>query len=336
MKNIKSSILKQVAVSLIIASLLVGCSTVKGIFGKSATAEQKSAQKINLAQNEIAQNTSDQLYQISDLSFGVGYSLNQSINDDPAVTAAAALNTRVQNIAGLPDLDDQKSMTALADALINGNGAKALAEKDKEISDLQSEKKDLLANKDKAIADYMNLAEKTALKTDTLSSQLASYTSYWGLGAVAKGLWSFASHIFWVLLIGGVLYIALRLLADTNPTAAAVFSIFTRIGSLFIQAIEYIAPKSIAELELISSDAYKDLETEYNNLKNSIIAAAVTPVATKTSTTSAPTATSTPTSGSVVSTASNVVPTTSTIVVTTTANAITPTSGSAEAVSGSH
>ncbi len=331
MKNIKSSILKKVAVSLVIVSLLAGCSTVKGIFGKSATAEQKSAQQITLAQNEIAQNTSDQLYQISDLSFGVGYSLNQSVNDDPAVVAAAALNTRVQNIAGLPNLDDQKSMTALADALINGNGAKALAEKDKEISDLQSEKKDLLANKDKAIADYMNLAEKTALKTDTLSSQLASYTSYWGLGAVVKGLWSFVSHIFWVLVIGGVLYIALRLLADTNPIAAAVFSVFTRIGSLVIQSIEYIAPKSIAELELISSDAYKDLETEYNNLKNSIIAAAVTPVAAKVS---APTSTSTPTSGSVVSTASNVVPTTSTIVVTTTANAAAPTTGSA--VSGGH
>jgi hypothetical protein len=252
--------------------------------------------------------------------------LNQSVTDDPAVIAAEVLNTRVQNIAGLPNLDDQKSMTALADALINGDGAKALAEKDKEISDLQSEKKDLLSNKDKAIADYMNLAEKTALKTDTLSSQLASYTSYWGLGAVVKGLWSFASHIFWVLLIGGVLYIALRLLADTNPIAAAVFSIFTRIGSLAIQAIEYIAPKSIAELELVGNEAYTALETEYNNLKNSIIAAAITPVATKAST---PTSNSTPTSGNVVSTASNVVPTTSTIVVTTTANAITPSTGSA-------
>jgi hypothetical protein len=322
MKNIKSSILKQVAVSLVIVSLLAGCSTVKGIFGKAATAEQKSAAKIELAKSDIAQNTSDQLYEISGLSYGVGFSLNQSVTDDPAIRTAQTLNDRVQNVAGLPDLDDQKSMQSLVTQLLNNTGDKALAAKDKEISDLQSQKKDLEANKEKAIANYMDLANATALKTDTLSSKLASYTSYWGLGGVALGLWSFGVHIFWVLLVGGIGYIVLRLLSMTNPTAAAVFSIFTRIGSIFIQLIEYVAPKSIAELELISNDAYKALEAEYNALKNSIVAAAVAPVATTVATTASIVTATTPTAGSVAQ---------PTVVVTTTANTA-PTSS----VIGSH
>lgn len=290
MKSIKSSILKQVAISLVIASLVVGCSTVKGIFGKSATAEQKSAQKITLAQNDIAQNTSDQLYEISGLSFGVGYSLNQSVTDDPAVKTAQTLNERVQNIAGLPNLNDQKSIQSLADDLINGKGSKELEDKDKEISDLQAQKKDLEANKDKAISDYMTLANATALKTDTLSSQLSSYTSYWGLGAVVKGLVNFGKHIFWVGLFLGIAYTVLRILSFTNPVAASIFSIFSRVGSIAIQLIEYIVPKSIDELELVSNDAYKALETEYTTLKNSIIAAAVAPVATTVATAAVPTA----------------------------------------------
>ena len=291
MNKTKSSILKKVAVSLVIISLLAGCSTVKGIFGKAATEEQKSADKI------------DQLYEISGLSYGVGYSLNQSVNDDPAVKTAQVLNERVQNVAGLPDLNDQKSMQSLVKDLLNNTGDKALAEKDEEISNLQSQKKDLEANKDKAIANYMSLANATALKTDTLSSQLSAYTSYWGLGGVAKGLWSFGTHIFWVLLALGIGYTVLRILSFTNPVAASIFSIFSRVGSMVIQFIEYIVPKSIDELELVSNDAYKALQTEYNTLKNSIITAAVAPIAT-----------------TVVAT--TVAPATSPTVVTTTANTL--------------
>jgi predicted small secreted protein len=303
MNKTKSTILKVVAISLVIASLLTGCSTIKGIFGKSATAEQKSADKIELAKNEIAQNTSDQLYEIGGLSFGVGYSLNQSVNDDPAIKTAQVLNERVQSVAGLPNLEDQKSMQSLVTDLLNNTGDKALAAKDREISDLQSQKKDLESNKDKAIANYMSLAEKTALRTDTLSSQLSSYQSYWGLGAVAKGLWSFGTHIFWVLLIGGILYTALRIFAMTNPTAAVVFSIFSRIGSILIQLIEYVVPKSIDELELVSSEAYSALEKEYITLKNSIVAAAVTPITTTVATTVSPAP-----SPTVVTTTSNTAP----------------------------
>ena len=89
---------------------------------------------------------------------------------------------------------------------------------------------------------------------------------------MAKGLCSFGAHIFWVLLIGIILYIALRIFAATNPVAAAVFGVFTRIGSLVIQLVEYIAPKSISELELVSSEAYAALEKEYTTLKNTIVA----------------------------------------------------------------
>ena len=223
MKNIKSSALKKVAVSLVIASLLLtGCSTVKGIFGKAITEEQKSANKIELVKTEISQNTDDQLSEISGLVFGVDYALRQSTNEEPALDVAGELNTRTLNVAGLPPLLEQKKMANLVDDLLNPallkDGSNLLLQKDQEIISLQEQKKELLANKDKAIANYMTLANSTALKTDTLSSKLASYTSYWGLGGVALGIWSFGKHIFWVLLVGGIGYIILRLLSMTNPT----------------------------------------------------------------------------------------------------------------------
>ena len=170
MNKTKSTILKVVAISVVIASLLTGCSTIKGIFGKSATEEQKSADKIELAKNEIAQNTSDQLYEISGLSFGVGYSLNQSVNDDPAIKTAQVLNERVQNVAGLPNLEDQKSMQSLVTDLLNNTGDKALAAKDREISDLQSQKKDLESNKDKG-----EFAQKLASKISADNFSIPEY-----------------------------------------------------------------------------------------------------------------------------------------------------------------
>jgi hypothetical protein len=294
--------------TLTVTSLLfaTSCSSVKGIFGKAATAEQQSAQKITLAQDEIYQNKGDQMSQVSQFSYGTGYALNKVTNKEPAVVAANELNTRTLNIAGLPNLANQETMSTLVDELLDPTlVAKAkftLSQKDQEINNLQSQAIELQANKQKAINDYITLANATALKVDTLSSTLASYTSYWGLGGVALGLWSFAKHILWVLIGCTILYIALRLLADTNPVAAAVFSIFTRIGSLAIQLVEYIAPKSIQELELVSSEAYTSLENEYNTLKNSIITAAVTPVAktatTPTITVAAPSTGSLATSGS--------------------------------------
>ncbi len=278
------SILKKVSVSLMFVSLLIGCSTVKGIFGKASTKTEKSAQQITLSQNEIDQNKDEQLSHISDFSFATDYALRRSTNrNEPAIGVAAELNTRTLNIAGLPSFDDQKTMSTLVDDLLDpslvAKGNMLLQQKDNEIISLQSQNKYLQSNRDKAIADFVKLSQATALQTDTLSSKLASYTSYWGLGGVVLGLWSFGVHIFWALLICIILYIILRGLSMTNPVAASVFSIFTRVGSLLIQFVEYIAPKSIEELELVSSEAYTALEKEYNTLKNSIISAAVTPVA---------------------------------------------------------
>ena len=170
--------------------MIVGCSTVQGIFGKSSTSTQKSAEQITLAQDEIYQNKDAKLGEISQYSFATDYALKHSTNNEPAVNVAGELNTRTLNIAGFPSLDDQKTMSTLVDELLDptlvAKGNALLQQKDSEIISLQAQNKDLQANKDTAIANFVKLSQVTALKTDTLSSQLASYTSYWGLGRWQK------------------------------------------------------------------------------------------------------------------------------------------------------
>lgn len=261
---------------LVLALTLTGCSTVKGIFGKNSTKEAKSAAKVELAQSAISQNTDDKLDVISGLSFGTDYALSKETNASQPVIVAKELNSRVENIAGLPPLDQQKQMWLLIDDLISTNqnlvkqGNDVLLNQDKQIIELQSQTKELKDNKDKAIVQYMNLANATAMQSDTLSSELKSYQGFWGLSAIAKGIWSFGSHILWVLIIGGSLFLILRILADTYPPAGIVFGIFSKIGSVIIQAVEYIFPKALQEIELIAKNDYDALKTEYDTLKASI------------------------------------------------------------------
>lgn len=260
---------------------LTGCSTVRGIFGKTSVATQKSVDKIELAQNEISQNTTSNIDLIAGLSFGTDYALNKITNPVPAVNVAKELNNRVQSLAGMPSLDQQKEMWVLINNLISSNqslvrlGDTQLAEKDQTITALQLEKRDLEINKDKRISDFINQATITALKTDTLSSQLASYTGFWGISAIVKGSVSLIKHLMWTLIIITVVYAILRGLADTYPPAGIIFSIFSKIGSVFIQFIEYLIPKSITELGLVSNEAYSEVTNELAKLKADITSAAL-------------------------------------------------------------
>lgn len=215
---------------------IMGCSTVKGIFGKSSSKETVARAEILSVDIEVSKINVQKLDRIGEYSYGI----KLITNAPPIVTD---LNERISSLANQPTLEAMKEMETLVSQLMTNNH-KLLLKKDKEIEDLQEDAIKLALEKETAINRYIELASVTAMKTDTLQSSLNQMNSWGGLGAIWYGLKRLVVRMAWGLGIFSVLFIVLRVASMSNPMAASVFSIFSKIGSWFIGMIEFIVPKA--------------------------------------------------------------------------------------------
>lgn len=257
----------------VILVLLVGCSST-GFFGKSSTKVQKEADKITVIDTKIDTVKENKVSTVQSLSFGVNDSLNRVTNAPIQVVVAKELNTRIQTLVGLPPLEQQSEMIRLVSNLISNNiaGVQELKAKDKEIQGIQNEENLLLKNKQVEVDKALELSKQVALKADTTQNELSAYQAYWGLGGVFLGLKSFLTHILWTIIIGGILFIILRLAAASNPLANAIFGIFQSLGAVVIHCIESLIPASITTLEITKQDVSKvsDVITQVAKTVNNV------------------------------------------------------------------
>lgn len=228
------------------AILLTGCKVIT-TKGKSSTAEQIQRQNIEQVTYAKSTNNVARINAIAELAYGTSYSLSK-LNEPPKeVEIAKELNERVVSIAGSPHIDKIKEMQETIDLLIvdKNAGLKQLAAKDKEIQSIQLISSSLLSQYDKEVRDYMSAAQQAAASADYYNEELKGYTGWFGLKAVFKGLFQFLKSSFWILGIGSVLFIILRILSMSNPIAASIFSIFNLVGSWIINVIKYVVPKAV-------------------------------------------------------------------------------------------
>lgn len=249
-----------ILVSIII--MLTGCNTIRGIFGENSTTIDNQAQKIDTIDTKIANNNKDKLTQIGIFSYGVSYALNSATNFSPEVNVAKDFNLRVMSLSTTPAVEQMKKMQETIDNLLSNleseraKGKKQLGQFDATISKIQVDSGILLANKDIEIKKYMNLAAEMALKTDQLQSKVNEMDRWFGLGAIWYGIKKFVVDSMWVLGIGGILFLILRLLAASNPIAGSIFSIFEKIASWGINIISIIVPKALDYAGHISKEVY--------------------------------------------------------------------------------
>lgn len=261
---------------------IVGCSSIlknnEGVFGKSS---QKAAQidaNVRHVENAQAQANEDKLTRIGAWSQGgVQYSLDQIKTNVPReVTIAKEMNERVQALAGKPDFDEVKEIQAIVDDLLSqvaelrNQGEKDLAEKDKEILKLENTVKNLNFQREEEIAGAFAQANAVALKADQYKATLNQMDSWFGLGAVFYGAKKFIVSAAWILGIGGILFLILRVLATTNPIAASVFSIFEQVFSWFINAVKAIAPKATKVAGLVETRVFEDYKSTLHKIIDAI------------------------------------------------------------------
>ena len=242
-----------------ITLILSGCGTVKSIFGKNVKSEQKQAIKIEQVENAIANNSTSKLKEIGKLSWGIQYDLqNISTNSEPYIFTARDLNMRILSLSPTPLIEDINAMRALVDEMNKQSelATKLLREKDNVITAIQIDATNLEQQKDKEIAKYMSIAQATALKADTVKAELDKMNSWFGLGAIWYGVKRLIISSMWVLGIGGILFLVLRIASTSNPVCSAIFGIFEQVVAWFINAIKFIFPKALQFAGQVSKEAY--------------------------------------------------------------------------------
>lgn len=250
--------------------LLTGCSSIikpsKQIDDnqKVITKEEK---KVEATVVEIEKNNKGKRIQTSTLAQGIQYSLNQVTNPPIQVDTAKSLNERVVSIVGSPHIDEINRIKATVDLLNSAveeerkKGLELLAKRDEVINKLQKEKVELNEQYDDQLLELTSKAKEVAKEADQNKAVLDSMSGMFGLNAVFWGLKKFVFSALTTIAIFIVVFIILRLLATVNPIAAAAFSIFDMIGSLFVSLFKGLTPKAFEMNNFVHKDKVDEFKS---------------------------------------------------------------------------
>jgi len=250
--------------------ILTGCfSTIKP--SKQIDDNQKiiakEEKKVDNTLVDIEKNDKGKKIQTSALAQGIQYSLNQVTNPPIQVDTAKSLNERVVSIVGSPHIDEINRIKATVDLLNSAveeerkKGQELLLKRDELINKLQKEKVELNEQYDDQLWQLTDKAKEVAKEADQNKAVLDSMSGMFGLNAVFWGLKKFFMSAITIIIIFGVIFLVLRVLAMVNPVAAAAFSIFDMIGSAFVALIKVLTPKAFD----IAKFTHKDNVDEYKS-----------------------------------------------------------------------
>ena len=250
--------------------LLSGCfSTIKPAkqIDDNQKAIAKEEKKVDATVVEIEKNDKGKKIQTSALAQGIQYSLNQVTNPTIQVDTAKSLNERVVSIVGSPHIDEINRIKATVDLLNSAveeerkKGLELLAKRDEVINKLQKEKVELNEQYDDQLLQLTSKAKEVAKEADQNKAVLDSMSGMFGLNAVFWGLKKFIFSALTTIAIFIVVFIILRLLATVNPIAAAAFSIFDMIGSLFVSLFKGLTPKAFEMNDFVHKDKVDEFKS---------------------------------------------------------------------------
>ena len=251
-----------------ISLFFISCSTVKPAKQVSTSQDTvaKQTKKIDDAYDDLVKNENNKRVQTSVLAQGIQHSLLQVSNPPVQVETAKVLNERVVSIVGTPHIDEIKRIKATVD-LLNSQlieerkkGETLLTQRDEVINSLQKQKEELKTNYDDQLWKMTEEAKKVAKESDAKQATLDSMSGMFGLNAVFWGLKKFFFSALTFIVIFGVIFLILRVLATINPAAGAAFAIFNMIGSTLLSMIKVVTPKAFEMANFTSStehDKYK-------------------------------------------------------------------------------
>lgn len=249
----------------LILHLLSGCANI-GPTKQVSDNQKKMAEaekKVDNTLDDLDKNVKGRQIQTSVLAAGAQYSLSKITNASIEVDTAQKLTERIVSIQGQPHLDELQKIKQTVDFLNStlkeerAKGLQLLSERDALIILLQKEKADLKDKYDEQMWEMTEKGKEVAKKADENLAVISGMNSMFGLGAVFYGLKRFFISCTTILVVFGIVFLVLRLLAATNPIAAGAFSIFNFVGSAVIGLLKGLTPKAF-EMTGFVDKSHKD------------------------------------------------------------------------------
>jgi hypothetical protein len=251
-------------------ALSTSCVHVRDLIGSSTSKSEDKLDKkkieLQLKKDELSKNNEVKLKQIGTLSKGVDHALNTETNKSKPIDVAKELNDRVSSLASNPDIKDVNRIKKVVDDLVSEVekerkvGEMELTKLDKELQYVQSERDLIKTAYEKKSAEYAAISEKIAEDNDKNEAIVGEMDKWFGLGAVWYGVKKFLISAVWILSIGTIVFLVLRVLSQTNPVAAAVFGLFEMAGSAVLQLVKVAIPNSFSYAKFVdkgTSEKYR-------------------------------------------------------------------------------
>lgn len=233
---------------------LVGCES-----ASNSRKIQSRKDKIELVNQEFSQNSDEKLETIATYSSGIEYSLSQIEKPATEITTTIELNKRISSLAGNPNIDEFEKVKQLVDLLNSEikkdreHGLAELKRRDNKILELQLKRVEIQNEYNAQIELLKKESAIVAAKADKYEATIDEVNSYMGFGAIIYGIKKFLSQGLTIIVIASIIFIVLKLAAQTNPIAASVFYIFETIGGYIIAAIKGLLPNSTTSVNLVDA-----------------------------------------------------------------------------------
>jgi hypothetical protein len=249
---------------IVFISLLIfttSCSHLSGIFNSNPKNSEEKLEKKKSEmlgkEKELAKNNETKLKQIGTVSKGIEHALNSNTNSSRPVDVAKELNDRVASLAGNPDVKDVVRMKKIVDDLISEvvkerkHGESELARLDRELQFIQTERDVIKRAYEKKVEEYEAISGKIAENSDKNAKLIDDMDKWFGLGAIIYGGKKFILSTLTIITVGAILFLVLRVFAQTNPIAGAIFGIFEMIGSWGLYMIKAVIPNSFNHAKFV-------------------------------------------------------------------------------------
>ena len=113
-------------------------------------------------------------------------------------------------------------------------------------------------------------ADVNARAADQYKATLGQMDSWFGLGAVFYGTKKFIVSSAWILGIGSILFIILRILTTSNPIASALFSVFDQMGNWLVHTIQVVFPKAVSLAGNVSSQLFNSYKSTLTKIVDAV------------------------------------------------------------------
>jgi len=277
---------------------LPSCKTIQNGDGTKQVVE--AAGKVTEAELNVAENTDKKMESIGEFSYGTSLALN-NIYSLPefeslpmtfklSLDAAVLTNNFVRELSSAPNSQKMLEMEEFIKKLtseLESERKSAFNQSliyENNIAELNKQSTELQIKLDQAEKSFKELTFSLGEKVDTLSTSLANEKSKttnlegklekfdegFGFYSIRHGIGIFFKKIMWIGLGFGVIFLILKILASSNPIAAAIFSVFESIIGGIIKFFSYIFPKAVEFAGHISMKTFNKVESSRNKIIDTI------------------------------------------------------------------